>query len=177
MITRLKVLWLPIIQSVLLFLILAGMVADSLHRPVRADILTNLGGGGGGGGTGPSINQNIRAVGGSFDGGGTALSAGKITYVTVPFACTVSAYNIVVDTGTVSFDVWKVATGTAIPTISNTILSGGYLAISSGTALHSTSTTLFTTTAVSANDILGVNLEAVSGATVAQLVLQCNATT
>jgi hypothetical protein len=127
--------------------------------------------------SGPSTNQNIRSWGGSFDGGGSALTSGKTTYVTVPFACTIAAFNILVDTGTASFDVWKVATGTAIPTVSNSILSGGFLSIASGTALHSTTLTDFTTTTVSANDIVGVNLEAVSSATFAQLVIQCNATT
>jgi len=120
-------------------------------------------------------NQNIRTIGAGFDGSGSALSSGKTVYFTVPYACTVAGYNITADTGTVSFDIWKVATGTAIPTVSNTILTGGYLALSSGTALHSTSTSLFTTTAVSANDIVGVNLEAVSSATIVSLVIQCNA--
>jgi hypothetical protein len=126
---------------------------------------------------GGSANQQIRSWGGSFDGGGSALTSGKTTYVTVPFACTIAAWNILVDTGTASFDVWKVATGTAIPTVSNSILTGGFLSIGSGTALHSTTLTAFTTTTVSANDIVGINLEAVSGATIAQLVIQCNATT
>lgn len=123
----------------------------------------------------PSTNAQIRSFGGSFDGGGVALTSGKTTYVTVPFACTIAAYNILVDTGTVSFDIWKVATGTAIPTVGNTIISGSsYLAISTGTALHSTTTSSFTTTTVAANDILGFNLQAVTSATVAQLVIQCN---
>lgn len=126
---------------------------------------------------GGSANQQIRSFGGSFDGGGNPLSAGKTTYVTVPFACTVAAFNILVDTGTVSFDVWKIGTGTAIPTVANTILTGGFLALASGTALHSTTLTRFTTTTVTANDIVGVNLQTISGATFAQLVLQCNATT
>ena len=125
----------------------------------------------------PSTNAKIRSFGGSLDGGGNPLSSGKTTYVTVPFACTIAGYNILVDTGTVSFDVWKVATGTAIPTVSNSILTGGFLAIATGTALHSTTLTAFTTTTVTANDIVGVNIEAVSGATFAQLVLQCNAGT
>ena len=128
------------------------------------------------GSAGGTTNQNIRSFGGSFDGGGSALAVNKTAYVTVPFACTIAAYNIVVDTGTVSFDLWKVGTGTAIPTIANTIISGtSYLAISTGTALHSTTTSGLTTTTVTANDIVAVVLHAVSGATVAQLVLQCNA--
>lgn len=123
-----------------------------------------------------SSNLSIRSVGGSFDGGGSALTSGKTTYVTVPFACTIAGYNILVDTGTASFDVWKIATGTAIPTVANTIISGtSYLAISSGTALHSTSTAALTSTTVSANDIIGVHLQATASATFAQLLLQCNA--
>jgi hypothetical protein len=128
----------------------------------------------GGGGT---PNQDIRSIGGGFDGGGSALTGGSTatTYFTVPFACTIAGYNITVDTGTISFDVWKIATGIAIPTVSNTILTGGYLALSTGTALSSSSTSLFTTTTVSANDIFGINIEAVSSATKASLILQCNA--
>lgn len=127
---------------------------------------------------GSSANQAIRNFGGTFDGGGVALVVGKTSYITVTFGCTIAAYNILVDAGTVSFDVWKVATGTAIPTVSNTIISGAsYLAISTGTALHSTTTSSFTSTTVTANDIVGINLQATSGvATYAQLVLQCNAT-
>ena len=106
-------------------------------------------------GGGISTNQSIRSFGSGFDGGGTALTSGKTTYLTVPFACAISAWNITADTGTVSFDVWKVATGTAI---------------------HSTTLSTFTTTTVSANDILGINLEAVSGATEVSLVIACNAT-
>lgn len=124
---------------------------------------------------GATSNQNIRSIGGGFDGGGTALSTGGVTYFTVPFACTIAAWNITVDTGTISFDVWKIATGTAIPTITNTILTGGYLSLSTGTAIHSTSLTNFSITSVSANDILAVEIEAVSSATKASLVLQCNA--
>lgn len=49
-----------------------------------------------------------------------------------------------------------------------------FLTISSGTALHSTTLTGWTTS-VSANDIFGVDINAVASATKASLVLQCNA--
>jgi hypothetical protein len=127
-------------------------------------------------GRGPSANQNIRSMGAGFSGGGSALTTSAVTYVTVPFACTIAAYNITIDTGTISIDIWKVATGTAIPTVANTILTGGYPGVASGTAIHSTSTALFTTTTVSANDIMGFEIQAVSSATQAQIVLQCNVT-
>lgn len=123
-----------------------------------------------------SANQLIRSFGAGFDGGGSALSSGKTAYFTIPFACTITGYNITADTGTVSFDVWKIATGTAIPTVTNSILTGGFLALSTGTALHVVGTGLFTTTAVTAFDIIGVNIQAVSSATVISLVIPCNAT-
>lgn len=123
-----------------------------------------------------SANQTIRGLGAGFNGGGSAITSGSVTYVTVPFACTITGFNITADTGTISFDVWKIGTGTAIPTIANTIMTGGFLSLSSGTAIHSTSTALFTTTAVSANDIFGFNVHAVSSATNVSLVISCNAT-
>lgn len=119
-------------------------------------------------------NSQIRSIGGGFDGGGVALIPGTVTYFTVPFACTIAAWNATVDTGTITFDVWKIATGTAIPTVANTITASALPAISSGTALHSTTLTGWTTS-VSANDIFGVDINAVASATKASLVLQCNA--
>ena len=118
-------------------------------------------------------NLNLRAIGASFNGGGLALTAGKTVYFTVPYACTIAAWNIAVDTGTATIDVWKIATGTAIPTVTNTITAAALPAISTGTAIHSTTLTGWTTS-VAQNDIFGINLEAVSGATYANLILQCN---
>ncbi len=122
----------------------------------------------------PSANAAIRSVGASFDGGGSALTTSTVTYVTVPFACTIAAWNATVDTGTITIDVWKIATGTAIPTVANTITASALPAIATGTALHSTTLSGWTTS-VTANDIFGFNITAVASATKASLVLQCNA--
>jgi len=124
---------------------------------------------------GATANQAIRAFGGSFDGGGSALTAGGVTYFTVPFACTISAWNITVDGGTATVDIWKIATGTAIPTNTNSITAAATPAISSGTAIHSTTLTGWTTS-VAANDIVGIALEAVATATTVNLTVQCDAT-
>jgi hypothetical protein len=124
--------------------------------------------------TGGTANQNIRSIGGGFDGSGSALTAAAVTYFISPFACTIAAWNITVDTGTITFDVWKIATGTAIPTIANTITASALPAISTGTAIHSTTLTAWTTS-VSANDVFAVQINTVATATKASLVLQCNA--
>lgn len=122
----------------------------------------------------PATNK-VHSIGAGFDGGGSALSSGatQTVYFTVPFACTISAWNITVDTGTITFDVWKIATGTAIPTVANTIVASAAPAIASGTAIHSTTLTGWTTSVV-ANDIFGVNINTVASATKATLVLECD---
>ena len=109
------------------------------------------------------------------DPGGSALAAASTTtaYVTVPFACTISAWNLLVDAGTITVKFWKVATGTAIPTSANSINTSG-VAISSGTAIHSTTLTDFTTTTVTANDIMAMNVTAVATAKYVAGVLECD---
>lgn len=126
-------------------------------------------------GTGATTNQTYRTIGAYFDGGGSAITNSSVSYVTVPYACTIGAWTILVDTGTISFDVWKIGTGSAIPTVSNTIMTGGYLSISSGTAVLSTTLTAFTTTTVTADDIFAVQVHAISSATKASLMMRCAA--
>jgi hypothetical protein len=119
---------------------------------------------------------NVHAISFTFgDPAGSALTSGTTTtqYVTVPFACTLSAWNILVDAGTLTFKTWKVATGTAIPTVTNSINTSG-VSIASGTAIHSTTMTDFTTTAVAANNIMAVNITAVATAKYANIVLECD---
>jgi len=94
-------------------------------------------------------------------------------YFTVPHACTIAAWNITVNAGTGTFDIWKVATGTAIPTSANSITASAKPAISTGTAIHSTTLTGWTTS-MSANDVVAINLKTVATATYASLVVECN---
>lgn len=118
----------------------------------------------------------IRSFGASFGStaaGAPALTAPNVGYVTVPYACTISAWNISVNAGTATVDIWKIATGTAVPTVANTITSAAVPAISSGTSIHSTTLTGWTT-AVAANDIFGFNLQAVATATFVNLTVECD---
>ena len=107
-------------------------------------------------------------------GASLALTAASTTteYLTVPFACTISAYNLAIDAGTITVAFWKIATGTAIPTVANIINTSG-VSIASGTAIHSTTVTDFTTLAVAANDIIAMNVTAVATAKYVNGVLQC----
>jgi len=124
------------------------------------------------------ISTNVRRRGIPFSigvPGGTALTVAATTtdYITVPIACTISGYNLLIDAGTITVKFWKVATGTAIPTSGNSISTSG-VGISSGTAIHSTTTSDFTTTTVTANDIMAMNVTAVATAAYVNGVLQCD---
>jgi filamentous hemagglutinin len=94
---------------------------------------------------------------------GTAITTGPIAYLNIPKACTLTSWDINVDAGTATVQTWKVATGTANPTVANTISTSG-VAIATGTAIHSTTLTDFTTTTFAAHDIVAANLGTVSGA-------------
>lgn len=93
----------------------------------------------------------------------TAVATGKVNgYFTCPYAGTITAFDFMVDAGTATVEVWKIATGTAVPTVANTINTSG-VAISTGTALHSTTLSDFTTTTIAANDIFAFNIKTISG--------------
>jgi hypothetical protein len=126
--------------------------------------------------TGPTgatgSNQGFGVSFGSVASGSPALVT-DTAYLTVPHACTIAAWNITLNAGTAIFDIWKVATGTAIPTSANSITASAPPAISTGTAIHSTTLTGWTTS-VSANDIVAINLKTVATATFASIVVECN---
>ena len=123
-----------------------------------------------------NIPVAIHGFGASFDGGVAALTAGKTVYTTVPYACAIKAWNITVSPAdTATFDIWRLATGAVIPTLANTILGTPWLAISTGTSVHSTTLSAFTSTAIAANDIIGINLKSIGGAaTYANLSVECD---
>lgn len=115
----------------------------------------------------------VRSFGTTFgDTTGSALTSGSIVYMTIPYACTINAWNMTVDAGTATIDIWKIATGTAVPTIANTITASALPAISTGTAKHSTTLTGWTT-GVTTNDIIGFQLKTVATAKYVEIDVQC----
>jgi len=130
----------------------------------------------GNGASAPTIAKLARGIVFEIgDPAGSALTVASTTtaYVTIPFACTISAYNLLVDAGTITVKFWRVATGTAIPTSANSINTSG-VGIASGTAIHSTTLTDFTSTAIAANDIVAANVTAVATAKYVNATLQCD---
>lgn len=111
----------------------------------------------------------VRPIGYAFPKGSVA---GDTFYYSIPFACTIQGWTMTVDTGTAKVDVWKIAAGTAIPTITNTIVGSTMPAVTTGTAAQSAILTGWTTS-VAANDIIAFNLNTVVSATKVSLVLSC----
>jgi hypothetical protein len=131
------------------------------------------GSGGATGATGATgVPSPFGASFGSTSASATALTA-DTAYFTWPNTCTIKSWSINVDAGTATFDIWKIATGTAIPTISNSITASAQPAIASGTSIKSTSMSGWTTS-VSAYDIFGINLKTVATAKFASLTVECN---
>jgi hypothetical protein len=110
------------------------------------------------------------------DPAGSVLTVASTTtdYVTVPFACTISGYHLTLQpSGTITVKFWKIASGTAAPTSGNSISTSG-VGISTGTAVDSSTTSDFTTTTVSVNDHMAMNVTAVSTASYVNGVLTCD---
>ena len=98
---------------------------------------------------------------------GSAIATGQLKgFFTAPWNGTITGYYITADQGTLTFKTWKVATGTAVPTVSNSISTSG-VSLSTGTAIKSSTTSDFTTTTITAGDIIAFQITAVSAATYA----------
>lgn len=98
------------------------------------------------------------------------------TFSTSPQAGAITAWSIgLIGTGTCTIRVWKIATGTTAPTVANNINTSG-VSISTGTYIRSTTTSDFTTTTVTANDIFGYEITAVTGSVAVFFGLEITAT-
>lgn len=85
-------------------------------------------------------------------------------------AGTITGWSITVDAGTATVEFWKIASGTASPTVANTINTSG-VAISTGTVIESTTVTDFTSTTITKGDIMICNVKTISGVKVLSVQL------
>ena len=101
-----------------------------------------------------------------FDGQGSVILVNTIKYFRSKTAGTLTGWSIVADgsSPTCTLDIWKIATGTALPTVSNTIVASAAPALSTGNAIKSTTMTGWTTT-YAADDIWAIKITACTVAT------------
>lgn len=120
-------------------------------------------------------NAQKRSISVTFDGGGTALTSGKVAYLaTVPYAGTITAWDIVADqSGSAVIDVWKA--NAAVPTVANTITASAKPTISSAQSAFAGAITGWTT-AVSAGDVFAFHLDSATTVTSVTLTILITAT-
>jgi len=98
---------------------------------------------------------------GSFGAVADASTTGLIGYIIVPYNGTITGWEIVGDiVGTCRFDVWKTAAG-IIPTVANTI-AGTEKPKLVAQQINSDLALTTWTTAVTAGDIVAINLDSIS---------------
>ena len=136
------------------------------------------------GATGPTGSQGntgpTGAIGGtvgifkSWDGQGSFISSGNPRYYVMTSNGTITGWSILTagTGGTATIDVWKVAYGTALPTVSNTIVAAAPPILSTGNVLRSSTLTGWTGTSLLAGDIFGFNITSTGNATLLNFTLE-----
>lgn len=102
-------------------------------------------------------------MGATFDGSGFTPVVGSVGYIVVPFSGTIDRWDIVADvSGSAVIDVWKAAG--AIPVNANSI-AGSEKPTLTAQQLNNDTTLTTWTTAVTAGDVFGFELESVTTCT------------
>ena len=112
----------------------------------------------------------------TIDGGGSAITTGIKGYIEVPFAMTIDRATFLCDqSGSIVVDVWKDSYANYPPTDADTITAAAPPTIT--TAVKSQDTTLTGwTTSVTAEDILGFNVDSITTVERCTLIISGNKT-
>ena len=97
-----------------------------------------------------------------IDGGGVAITTGVKGYIPIPFACSIVAVRLLADqSGSIVVDVWKDTFANYPPTDADSITASAVPTISTATKSEDTTLTGWTT-AITAGDILGFNVDSIT---------------
>lgn len=117
----------------------------------------------------------VRTIGITIDGGGSAITTGVKGYIEVPYACTINQVTMLADqSGDAVVDIWKDTYANYPPTDADSITAAAVPTISSATKSQDATLTGWTT-AITAGDILGFNVD--SAATITRLHVILKVTT
>ena len=106
-----------------------------------------------------------------MDGSGSVITTGIKGDLTIPFACTITAWTILCDqSGSIVIDIWKDSYANYPPTVADTITGSAKPTVSSATKATSSTLTGWTTS-ISAGDTLRFNVDSVATVTRATLTL------
>lgn len=114
----------------------------------------------------------IGTVGITIDGGGSAITTGTKGYVECPFAGTIVQATVLLDqSGSIVIDVWKDTYANYPPTDADSITASAPPTVSSATKSQDSTLTGWTTS-VATGDIFGFNVDSITTATRATLILK-----
>lgn len=108
----------------------------------------------------------------TIDGGGSAITTGVKGYITIPYDCTITGWDILADvSGSIVVDVWKDTYANFPPTVADTIAGSEKPTLSSQVKNQDNSLSTWTTS-VSSGDIIGFNVDSASTLTRVNLTIK-----
>lgn len=117
-----------------------------------------------------SLATNSGSFGLTIDGGGSVITTGNKGYLVVPYAGTITGWQVISDVnGSCVIDVWK-ASANNIPTLANTITGTEKPTLSSQQINSDLTLTTWTTT-VNQNDVFAFNVDSASTVTRVNLTI------
>lgn len=123
---------------------------------------------------GATGNLSIYKVGVTIDGSGSAITTGQKGYSSIPVTGTITKIRLLADqSGSVVIDVWKDIFANYPPTNADTITAGAEPTLSGADNVEDTTLTGWTT-AVTAGDVLGFNVDSVT--TITRVTLEIEIT-
>lgn len=128
--------------------------------------------------TGSTIAWEAQMVTVNFiiDGGGSAITTGVKGYIEIPFAGTITAVTTLLDqSGSIVVDIWKDTYANYPPVDADSITASAPPTVSAATKATDSTLTGWTTS-ITANDILGFNVDSITTATRATIALRIRKT-
>jgi hypothetical protein len=126
--------------------------------------------------TGPSGGTLTRTIPFIIDGGGSAITTGIKGDLHIPFACTITAVTMLADqSGSIVVDIWKDTYANYPPVDADSITASAPPTVSAATKATDSTLTGWTTS-ITANDILGFNVDSITTATRATIALRLRRT-
>ncbi len=110
----------------------------------------------------------------TIDGGGNVISTGVKGYVTIPYNCTITGWDIFADqVGSCVIDLWKDTYANFSPNISDSITGSEKPTLSSAQKNQDNSLSTWTTS-ISAGDIIAFNVDSATTVTRVNVIIKVN---
>ena len=133
-----------------------------------------------GGNAVPNVTENIIkqfAMHFTIDGGGEIISTGAKSWIRLPFACTITGWELTVDTSaTITIDVWRDTYANFPPDNGDTLTNGHEPAIAAAVKAQDTDISDWTDVTLDVGDYVKINVDANDNATKAYLTIYGNKT-